>query len=445
MTEQTRPVEVCPQCGATLVTTPGFSAWCERCGWNIQPLQRLRSDDPFDTLDAEMEQQYAQDALKLAENRLNQPAAFSVPVWASVIALLTHALTAALFVGGLRVLGGLFFTTGINVFGFVISLVFGLGLIVLAVGVQPIFTPRKQGERHTSTSAGLQSLVVDVATAMNVPAPHEIVIDESFDAQVVRTNFITRPTVRLGYLLLQLLTPQETVAAVAIAVACSSSADPRTGIWIGGAIQTLLRWLDIFGAADIGSQRVAVRAGISTVIVTKRENIDPIGSGIDKLIGRIGILPMAALRALYRDTWSATQASRYQGDLAAARVCGTAALTHLFAVMRLKNAATAILQRQTLRQHAAAKGNAPRETLITHMREALQPLPEKEMQRIDRAMRLEAAMSSDDPPMSWRLNLLEAHPALPSVVLDATAHARILAELKPLEVAISRQLFEQYR
>ena len=38
MSQRREPtIKICPECGAEIVSTPGYVTWCPACNWNLQP------------------------------------------------------------------------------------------------------------------------------------------------------------------------------------------------------------------------------------------------------------------------------------------------------------------------------------------------------------------------------------------------------------------------
>jgi hypothetical protein len=379
----------------------------------------------LDRADAELERQFAQRAFDAAQT---DQAPHRPPARAYLIATAVHLSTLAIGALGVWLVVRVFIERNIAWLGVALSLIFGVGLLLIAFTVQPVFQRRKSG-LDRATHPVLFQLADQLADEMKRPPLRSLRVDGSFSIS----------SARVGLPLLTMLDAQAFAAALALSIA-RRDADAATRGWVASAAETLHRWERILSAPGSGGQRMALRAGLTTVVETSRANADPLEGMLDAFVRRLAAVPRAVAAALMRDNWQQTQVALYQADALAAHAAGSNALAAALVQMRWDYIAIGIMHK------AVQKGLKQADGLFDALRDGLASVPEREHERVRRAAALEETMAErGEPPLSWRLRRLHTLNALPRVTCDDAQLAAIRESLQSVEPTIARQMFEELR
>jgi hypothetical protein len=379
----------------------------------------------LDRADAEMERQFAQRAFDAAQTDQadNRP-----PARAYLIATAVHLSTLGIGALGAWLVARVFIEPNIAWLGVALSLIFGIGLLLIAFTVQPVLQRHKSGLERAAHPA-LFDLADQLADEMGRPPLRSLRVDGSFNIG----------SARVGLPLLAMLDAQAFAAALALAIA-RRDADAATQGWVASAAETLHRWERILSAPGSGGQRMALRAGLTTVVETSRANADPLEGMLDALVRRLAAVPRAVAAALMRDNWQQTQVALYQVDALAARAAGSDALASALVQMRWDYIAIGVMHK------AVQKGLRRADGLFDALRAGLAGVPEREHERVRRTAALEETMAErGEPPLGWRLRRLHTLNASPHVTCDAARLVAIRESLRLVEPVIARQLFEELR
>jgi hypothetical protein len=411
---------ICPTCGATLPVLAGYSAWCDQCGWNLMPRTRPASNDPLDRADSQFERQFSASAFEAAQGGERKT---STPSRAYVIATAVHLSTLAFGATGFWLVVRIFTERDINAFGVALSLIIGIGLMLMAFWVQPIF--HRRGIRlFNQAHPALFALADQLADDMNRPRLGSLQVDDSFSIGGGR----------VGLPLLAVLDAPEFSAALALAIARNDANVTANG-WVASAIYTLHRWEAIMTAPGTSNQRIAVRAGITTVVETSRGDVDPWAAMSDGIFTRLALLPRSVAAALMSFNWQQTQMALYQADMCAARTAGSDALEAALVKTRWNYIAIGIMHK------AVRTGLKRADGLFDALRTGLTGVPEREHERVRRTAVLEETMiERGEPPLGWRLRRLHTLNAPARVACDEARLSAIRTSLRQVEPAIAQKL-----
>jgi Zn-dependent protease with chaperone function len=396
----------------TLPASSGYVEWCDRCGWNLEPPPRLGSGDGrfahfVDALGRRSGEGLAREVHDRTDRRWS-PAR----VLAYAIAVGVLLFDAALLVGGL----------GLIVVDFpnLVSMLVGATMVSVGVLLRPRFWERADAPALDPQRApALHELVRKITEAGDVPAPHAIVVDATWNASWATVGPRRRRVLTLGLPLLTCLEPQERVAVIAHEVGHERIARARDVV--------------LWPAVDALDHLSAVLRPPEGGLLGELE-------WIGRPVAAFVALPVDAVlwvqaRLLFRDL----QRAEYLADAHAARIAGPLAVIGLHERLLSHQSFALAVQR------AATEGSE--DDVITRIRDAVRDVPVRERERRRRVARLEHTRLTDThPPTGMRIAVLEARvTAGAAVTLDGWNSDRIDAELEPHERELGRELIDRYR
>lgn len=393
----------CPDCGARITTDPRFSAWCEACDWNVDPLAK---DEQLGRLARWRRARSNRLATEVHERVLREGATTSprLVVLAMLSAVPVHLLTVAL------VAADVWLAVSSSVPGYL-----RIGAAVILTGVLAEITPRwtrvPRGDRVLTPERAPASFAVlaTVAEAAGTRPPDLLTVESNANASLGIVGVRRRRVIVIGMLLWNALSPEQKVAVLAHEFGHDVNRDHRRRWLLFTAVEALLRWARLLrpdrirtgryrGIVPLAESLVDLfLAGVYTVVLA-------FGLGLQRLMQRIG------------------QMAEYRADLVALRVAGReAAVGALTRTMLGDVGGRAVL--------LAINRREP--DVWAFQREVLAALPEREVLRAERASR-RALQRVDDshPPTHYRLDFLRAQPAAgPELRLAPDAIAAMDAEL----------------
>ena len=227
---------LCPECGATLPVDPGYSSWCEGCGWNVDPYPPA---PPADRRGRRTARFLAKLDAQLRASAENSRRVRPIPSVVTGIALAAavHALTLALAATAvwLAALGPLA--------AFVRwPLAVAIGAIVLLVVPRVPRLPRAAIPLTRDGTPGLWRLTDQVAAAANAPVPSAIVATDAFAGELRIVGVRRRRVLNLGLAAWMTLKPQERVAFLAYELTKTQSGGRLRDVFVGAAVSSLRGW-----------------------------------------------------------------------------------------------------------------------------------------------------------------------------------------------------------
>lgn len=404
----------CPTCGTRLPTDDRYLTWCHSCGWNLKAPDTTTPKSRLDAL-------YTRAGVRL-DARLVERLAGSDDLsprftWsrtaAYAIAAAVHLVSALLLVA--IVLGTLYAIH--HPWAFVV--VAFLAFVAFVLRPRPGKPPTK-GLLARSDAPTLYALCDEAASALDTKPIDLLVIDADYNAQWAILGWRRRRTLRLGLPLLAMLPPQSRTALVAHELAHARNGDSTRGFFIGGALDSLSRWYEMLGPQ---------RDGIAT------HGFEFLANAVTWVLSRpIWWVLMLELHLLLRDSHRA----EYLADLLAADVAGAEAVVTLHERLLLETTFFGIVRH-------ASRDSA--EELLLRAREAVDNVPEREVERRRRAARLEdARLQSSHPPTGSRIALVQQRGSTTAkVTLSDAQSAAVDAELLPKRKSVERRLVDNYR
>ena len=412
------PPQSCPSCGAALPVDPRFVAWCESCNWNLEADRPQAQAGRLDWIAAGLGRRLGDRmADQLAETDQLAPRLTPAKVAAYVIAALVHAFVLGLVVLGLWLLvdAGLF----LKIAG---ALLLGLAFLMRPrLGKRP-----KEGVLTRDEAPTLYAFVDEIAASLGTASADTIAITSEFNASWAVVGIRRTRVLTLGLPLLAVLEPQEQTAVIAHELAHGRNGDSTRSLVVGSAIDSLAELYALLvpppqfdGVYALGPAELVVRPVLW-------------------LLGQpFRLLLMLELTLLLQDA----KRAEYLADRLAAETAGTAAEIGTQEKLLLGGSIG-----MAVHQHVVGR-NARDGDVFDALRQAVDDVPRRELERRRRVARLEGArLGATHPPTAKRIEVLEQRPsAEPAVVLDPDRRAAIAGELAYARASLSRQIVEQYR
>jgi Zn-dependent protease with chaperone function len=406
-----------------LAATPGWTAWCPACDWNLITTTSERAEPR-----TRFERAYVRAGSRigrrlesqLATARDLEPRWTASKVAAISVALLVHLATLVIAVGGLVLVGRLELPAT------------AVGLLLVAIAW--LMRPRLgRGPKEDIVVAGetpeLHRLVSEVAAALETRPPHVVVVDEEYNASWNTVGIRRTRVLTLGLPLFDCLGPQERVALVSHELGHGRNGDVRRGVIVYSALSSLSA---LYRLLAPGSRIAAGHVDPWLRIA------EPLANALMYLVTR----PLAWLLSLEAHlVWQDSQRAEYLADALAARVAGTDAEIALKERL-LESRTLAVVARQAVNRPAGESTD-----LLSDLRRAIENTPDHERERLRRAARREQTrLDATHPPIARRIELLKRRPsATPAVTLSTAASARIDAELGRRRSLIATRIVDAYR
>ena len=402
---------LCPDCGASVPVTTGYPDWCE-CGWNlVPPPERDAPGGRFERLAGRYSGERMARELLAADSL--EPRWTPAKLAAFAVAGAVLLLSAALVAGGLAAI--------VLEFPNVVSMLIGLAMAGTGILMRPRLHRLADDARplDPARTPALHELIGTVARALDGPPPDLVAIDASWNAHWDVVGLRRQRVLVLGLPLFAALDPPQRVALIAHELGHDRNGDARRSLVVGAAVGALDQLSALLQPDDRPSW--------------DELGLDWLTNALMWVVSRpVDAVLWLEVRLLYRDM----QRAEFLADAQAARAAGTAAVIALHERSLLSS------QFELAVQQAGDEA-----ALFARLHDALESVPERELERRRRVARLEhTRLDLTHPPIALRIALLEGRAALPPVATLNTAwSARIDSELEPLEREIAREVLDRHR
>lgn len=399
--------ENCPECGATIPVNTDYVKWCDRCGWNMQPLNEDKEVGRFARI-------YAAAGVAQSERLLEaykrasalQPRLTLAKVGALLLAAVVHLVTVLMVVLGLFLVIA-FWPNLFAIFG-------GLLCLGLASELRPRFAKIPKDRLSPDAFPAIHRLVDDVARGLQATPPEAIVVGGDFNAALGQAGWRGKPVLYLGLPLWAILDDEERLALLGHELAHGVNGDGRRHVVVATALDSLAHWYRLVHPGFVWGPR----AGLAGLILIPFNLVRML------LAGLIWLDFYLLVYLLARDS----QRAEYLADYLAARTAGSDATIRMIDKLHLYKTIETTVRRVAL----AGEGEMD---LFMALRERVACVPDRERERIRRVRKLEGArLDLSHPPTVNRLELLHYHyiaePALSAAALPFAAVAEETAQLE---------------
>ncbi|MDQ1542107.1 MAG: hypothetical protein QOH29_2833 [Actinomycetota bacterium] len=417
---------LCPECGATLPVDPGYSPWCDDCGWNVDPYPppppegRLaqRRDQLGADLDARL--------LAVAADSGSDSSSSAAKRAAFTLSIAVHLLTIGLAALAVEV------AVGSTIRGAVRVIVVGI-LTLIVISMVPRFRglpPHTRVVRDVD-APNLWRLIARVAEATRSPLPNYVVLSTEYDAWSAIVGLRRRRVLGIGMALWSTITPAERVAVLGHELAHGRRGDCRGNLLVQAAGESLRQWGRLLGITTPPGTRSGhyiMDFGLAEYQATQFIGV--------ALFNVLTILPRRVFiwwaRALSIATARAGQRGEYFADDAAAVAASSKATLSLLDELYLIDVVQAWEHRLRIQRRAPA---------WTDLRATLDAVPPRQVERLRRVGRLRhQRIDASHPSTAARIDVVKARPARAGTIwLSDGDDAAITAELAAFSAPVPRQ------
>ena len=265
-----------------------------------------------------------------------------------------------------------------------------------------------------------------IAAALGTRPARQFIVDGSFNASFREVGLFRNRVITIGLPLFAIHTPEERIALVGHELAHGANGDLTRGIFIGGAVATLIEWYEHLKPGLIWDP--SDKSLFAFLSVPARVALLALSS-----VPWLGAFLLVHL--LFRDS----QRAEYLADVLAARVSGTDAM--IGSLHKLYLDATVD---RTIQELALARVQVG---LIEALRRHVAAVPPREIERLRRVGMLEGArLDVTHPPTAYRIEVIKAdRTSTAQVRVSSEEAARMEDELRVLEATIQADLIDAYR
>ncbi len=409
----------CPSCGTALERVAGYSSWCDRCDWNLDPLNReapkLTVRDRFlarigEAASSRLHRQFL-DANELRPRfTLSKAGAYLLSALVLVASLL------------FAVAGLLLIATG-RVFG----VVAGLVLIGFAWVARPRVSKVEVDLDQPELVPTLTAVANRIAGAVGTKPADGVVITDDFNAAVFTNGWRRRRVLLVGLPLFAVLGAQERVALLAHEFGHFANGDPRRGTIVSYALESLISWHSIFLPQSLtaGDEE----NGIPGILMLPFNLLMFIVAWIP------GTLALLLIGLMGRES----QRGEYLADAKAAEIAGMQALVTAWDKLQL-GSVYQLVASSTSDEHWLNN------SLWDELRQRVRDLPERERERNRRLERaLAPRLGSTHPPTHLRIEAVLSRGELnPTLQLTAEENNAIDADLKRVLPRVQRLALDRH-
>jgi Zn-dependent protease with chaperone function len=389
--------ELCPVCGAEMPVDPGYTTWCDKCGWNIDPqapkVRKTLYDRIQDKIGIMLTDRFI---TVLKEEAAGRKKFFISRVLAFLVATVTYSICIFFIYTSIR--------NVLRIQPFFTVMLFLFGIVCL-----PRFDRIKRSTIVHGSFPELFGVVEKVSAALDSKIVDEILLYEDFNAfytkAFVKDKFGLKNVLGIGLPLLGILEPMERIALLSHEMAHKVNGDFSRGFYIGTALKTLNTWYEF--------------------ISPKSDNLD---IGLTLLSRTIFFIPriivFILLTTLNLLVWREHQMAEYYADKLAAGVSGADAMVSMLRKINLANAFYAAVSR-TLRYNYI-------NDIFTEFRSSVKNIPQHELERLERLDKIRlSSINHTHPPTQYRIEYIKSlNLDSPSVVFDKEMSDKLDAELK---------------
>jgi Zn-dependent protease with chaperone function len=408
----------CPNCGSSVPITPGFSQWCETCGWNLDPLGARK---PPPNRIRRLWQRLGASASESLERELLDPTALRPKL--TVSKALAYLLSLAVFG-----LAALFSVAGL--------LLLPLGLVwailgVVLVGLAFLARPRFGRVPSNAVAADgapkrFRALADRIAKELGTRPADFYLFDSDYNAAVTELGLRRRRVLFVGLPLMAVLAPQERVAVLGHEFGHFVNGDPRRGFVGHTALATLIEWHKVLvprSLMDVADE------GIPGLLMFP----------VNVVMFTVSMVPYGLAALLVTLMRRSTQRAEYLADARAAELAGSRDAVAAFDKLLLAGPISAAMM-------ATTDEHWQNQSLWDDLQKRAANFPERELERYRRIDREQGGRLDDThPPTESRKRVIQERPqTVASQVLGHGENEAIDEELRNLTTRIQRDVIDTY-
>lgn len=409
----------CKKCGSEIPINPGYTSWCDKCGWNVVPYELEKEDKLSTKILFSIGRKSSEVMLKKVIKEYGRKPKFTIQLFiVYVISTVIYIINAILFL--LLIALGLYaLKISFNYVGAVGALVF----FFFAYLARPRFVKVNIKPLERKDFSGLYGIVDEIAAELKLTKIDGIAISGDFNACFIQSGIRGKKYIVIGLPLFYVLEEQEKVALLSHELAHNANNDASRGIFISEALRILESWYNFLNP-DYLACGISV-GGILAIPVNL----------IKLLLAKMLYLLWYVISVLL---WRNKQISEYYADYLASKISGTDAMVSLLEKSHY----------DTVFYESIRKSNFINYTdnLFEKLKNKLSVLPEREKKRIK--LINESGLYSIDsthPPTAFRIQYLNKNFCEGNKQIGQTFFKQMRSEIELLCNQLQTSIINQYR
>lgn len=406
----------CPECHEKIPHHSGYITWCE-CGYNLHPKLEEKKKSRIDRLYEHLGEKSGLFIFnKMMNSENSKPGISILNGLAFMIATIVHSLSLASFLLGLYLI--------IFNYSQFIYLLFGLLLVGVAWFTRPRIGKLEDNERVLPREEipATYEVMDDLAKNMGLPMIDGIIINEKYNASIMKIGWRRRTIVNIGVPLFASLTPEEQCSIMAHELGHYLNKDLTYGFYIETALNTLFDWYSLLDPVPSNQ-------------TFEYSLLDMLTNFFMKILAQI---PFFFFWLLLHLVWNNSQKGEYLADLRAAQTCGSQHMMNALEKLHYDDIYNHSLSKVSL--------NDIETNVIDDFRTRLQAMPEREKKRYKlRCAREKFQLDATHPPTAFRIQFLEKQNLTGCFTINLEKAKRMSAELDAWKEQIHEIAVEDYR
>ena len=411
--------KLCPNCGHAYPSYEGFTDWCNLCEWNLNPQHNEDvSDSIYEKIVKKIGDRYSKQLYEQIKTIQDVKPKLG---WQTIFTFIVAIFVFTVWIVFIVIDIWLFFQYP-NFFAIIGSVL----CTMIVVTFRPLFTMPPDKYINQNDAPILFSIVNDLRERLGASPIDYIVLNHEFNASMGYSGIQRKRVLTLGYPLLFVFDPQETVELISHELAHDVNRDPMRGYIQWYAASALERWYSITYPMEI----ITTDAGIYAIIFSVPFNLAMWG---------ISQIFLGIANLLYWMMWRESQRAEYYADYLAMTMSGNQSSVTLFQKLTYGNFL------HLAGQHAVLRRN--QDSVFSLFQEYVSNLPNHEIERIHRVnMLYESRVDSSHPPTPYRISFAQSRGNLsPEYILTIDKHKQMLEELSKFQSEIEQKLMDDFR
>ncbi len=416
-TEQLESIQ-CPKCGNQIPVIRNFVTWCEKCDWNLSPLEKEPEKGLLVRAVKNFGVKQGFTLKEIAKHQAFPNSKISFSGFITIISsILIHLFTLGYLLLGLWIIKANWSHANI------IPILFGIFLLFLAWFLRPRGEKAEKRQLTRKEFPHTFDFFEKIGNYFNIKVDLIGVYGE-YNALVSSVGIFQKKQVVIGLPLISSLSDQEVVALFSHEFAHLKSTDITQNILVSTALETLQRLYSVIHPGNLFEG--------NTVAVILMLPFRIIGWLFSELV-RLCYIGLSVL------SFRSHQLSEYRSDIIATQYAGKQTVLNLFKKIKFQPCFTLAVKNAALTTDKDFD-------LYKEINNLINTVPQREITRLDKLeAKEEIRIDSTHPPLVFREEVISTLPDLPSkIMLIEFDFVKIRKELSTYNNQIQEYLADNY-
>lgn len=412
-------LEKCRKCGAEIPVNPGYTPWCDKCGWNIVPNLLDKEENLLEKFFYSIGKKSSEMMLKKVIKEHDKKPKLTLPLAvAYAIAIIIYIISGLLFLLFIAI-GVIIIRLNFNYVGIVVALVF----FFFAYLGRPRFRSVKIKALEKGQFAGVYGILEKIIVDLRSTKIDGIAVSGDYNASFVRSGINGKKYIIIGLPLFYVLEDDERVALLSHEIAHNINNDVSRSVFISEVLAILERWYDFF-IPEYMTSGIAV-GGILAIPV----------NFIKLIFAKFIYLIWYILSILL---WRNKQVSEYYADYLASKVSGTDAMVSLLEKSHFNTVFYEGMKKSSIINYS--------DNLFEKFKNKISMIPDRELKRI-KAINESSLYSIDasHPPTAFRIRCIKENFHNANIEISKAEFEQMNVEIELLCNQLQREIINYYR